>query len=231
MTEDNSSLLTGALSGAASGASMGSVAGPWGTVIGGVLGAGVGLISANEKNKDRPEYKIPQEVYQNLSLAEKNALVGLPEEQVQQYLSRLDKSQAYALSNMTDTKSGLAGVAAINQQQNNALADLRTADAAARKANEKELMNQRQIVADYTDQKYQLNQLNPYYEGVAKQQAQQGAALDSINNLLNTGVGLASLYGGSKYSTKQAKKDYNDLSTESKQTLDILGSNPSLLGL
>jgi phage tail tape-measure protein len=43
------------LSGAASGAALGSAFGPWGTAIGGVVGAGAGLISGLDKKKKRDD--------------------------------------------------------------------------------------------------------------------------------------------------------------------------------
>ncbi len=180
-------------SGALSGASLGSVAGPWGTLIGGVAGAGLGVYQAyGNQGDDRPTYHIPDEVKQNLTAAQQRALEGLPEEQKQLFLSNLQRGTAYGLKELGNRKAGLSGVAAINQQNNDAIAGLMSADASARSANQKDLMAARSEMGQYQDQSFQINSLSPYYENQAQDQAQQGA---NTQNIMNSVGNIASIYG------------------------------------
>ena len=102
-----------------------------------------------KEEANRVKYKIPDEVYQNLNQAQQQALQGLPEEQKQQYLSNLQRSSSYALGQAGTRKAGLAGVSAINEQQNVGYGNMLAQDAAARMQNQQQLMGQRANVADY----------------------------------------------------------------------------------
>ncbi len=209
MNQDDSNLASGALTGAASGASLGSVAGPWGTLIGGVVGAGVGLYGAytqNEADDNRPKYEIPSEIKANLSQAQQQALQGLPEEQKAQFIKNMQRQTAYGLGQASSRKAGLIGISGMNQQNNDALENLSVADAQARMANQDKLSGARSQMADYKGQEFQINQENPYYEGKAQQQAQRGANLDSINNAVNTGVNV---YGQYKQGQGNQYQGYN----------------------
>lgn len=178
-----------ALSGAASGASMGAAAGPYGALIGGVLGGAIGYFGTSETK--RPDYTIPEEIRQNLSDAQFAALQGLPEEQKQQFISNLQRGSSYSLNQMSDRKSGIAGLAALNENQNQAYLGLANADAAVKRQNQQLLVGARKDMADYKDQKFQVNELNKYYEDTAKSQAQQGALLQNVS----TGIQMYGAYG------------------------------------
>lgn len=132
------------------------------------------------KNK-RPTYEIPDEVKQNLTDAQHSALQGLPEEQRQMFLSNLERGAAMGLNQMRGRKGGLAGIAALNQNQNDAYGNLLSMDSAARMQNKGVLMQQRGVMADYKDQAFQLNKLNPYYEQTAQNQAMIGAGMQNMS--------------------------------------------------
>lgn len=142
----------------------------------------------DSKNK-RPTYNIPQEVLQNLSVAEKMTLQGLPEEQKQEYISSLQRSGAFGLRELGTRKAGIAGVAALNENQNRAYANLMAQDSAARMENQKLAMQARQTVADYRDQAFQINQLNPYYEKKAEAEALKGAGMQNVSSGFQGGGG------------------------------------------
>lgn len=161
-----------------------------GTVNNWAAGGATTLLGLNQyykgkkmlKNNKRPTYEIPAEVQANLNQAEQMALQGMPEEQKQQYINNLQRSQAFSMSQMGSRKAGLAGVAAVNQQGVDAYGNLLSMDAQARMQNQGVLMNQRQNMADYRDQAFQINKLNPYYEKQSEGLAMQGAGMQNVGN-------------------------------------------------
>jgi hypothetical protein len=132
------------------------------------------------KNNQRPVYQIPDEVRQNLSQAQQQALQGLPAEQQQQFINNIQRSSAYGLNQLGSRNSGLAGVSTMNQNQNDAYGKLLSMDSQARMQNQAGLMNARQNVADYRDQAFQVNQENPYYEKQAEGEAMRGAGMQNV---------------------------------------------------
>jgi len=143
-------------------------------------------------NKNRPQYDIPQEAYQNLDQATQQSLQGLPEAQKQQYLNNLQQASAYSLAQSSSRKGGLTGVAALNQNQIQGNQNLLSQDAAARMNNIHNVYAQRNQLADYKGQKFQLDKLNPYYENLAQKQARNAALFQNLNNA----AGIASFGGG-----------------------------------
>jgi len=149
----------------------------------GLAQLGVGayqMYKGNKMRPDRPEYKIPDEINANVSQAERMALQGLPEEQKQQYLDNLQRGMSFSMAQSGSRKAGLAGLSALNQQQNDAYGNMLSMDAQARQQNQQLAMQQRGILADYKDQAFQVNKLNPFYEQMAESQGLKGAGLQNI---------------------------------------------------
>jgi hypothetical protein len=155
---------------------------------------------AKKDELNRPKYEIPAESFQGLTLTQQQALQGLPEVQKQEYLANLQRGQSYSLGQAATRKAGLQGIAALNQNQNTGYANLLSQDSAARMGNQKQLLDQLGNMADMRQQKFQVGQLNPYYENMVRQQANQGALTKNLSNAGQMGV-----YGmGSKGQTKSA---------------------------
>ena len=160
--------------------------------IGLAIAAGIGLaklgvgIAQQRKGKkleeatDRPDYEIPEEVFQNLNQAQQMALQGLPAEQKKQYIQNLQQSGQFALSQSGSRKAGLTGIAQLNQQQNFGMQNMLAMDAQARQQNQMQVMQQRQNVAGFRDQAFELNQLNPYYEDISQARGLQSSGLQNI---------------------------------------------------
>lgn len=142
-----------------------------------------------EKDNKRPEYQIPQEVAQNLTQAQMDALEGLPAAQAQQFIQNIQRGSAFGMSQLGSRKAGLAGLATLNQQQQDAYGNLLSMDAQAVRQNKANLMNQRQVMADYRDQAFQLNKLNPFYEKQAEIEALKGAGIQNIGNSFQMAAG------------------------------------------
>lgn len=180
-----------------------------GVASGAATMAGVQYIKGKRDQKrdeqNRPKYEIPTEVSQNLDLAKHQALQGLPEEQKQQYLDNLNKSAGYSLNNMTSLKSGLVGLGQVNEQMNQGYQNMLGMDSQARQNNLNQVYAQNQNMANYKDQAYQLNQLNPYYEGIARREARTGALFQNLNNAATMGVGgfMGGQQGGGQQQGRQ----------------------------
>jgi hypothetical protein len=165
------------------------------------------------KNNHRPGYAIPDEVLGNQKIAQQQALEGLPEETVNQYMSNLERGTAYGLRDMGSRSGGIAAVGRLNDSLNTGYANLASADAQARHANVGSLMEQNQNVANYKDEQFQLNKLNPYYEVQAQGLAMQGAGMQNVATGFQTAQGggqssnvnPAQQYGGGKISNKGYK--------------------------
>ncbi len=145
----------------------------------GAVQLGIGMYK--QKHNKRPDYEIPQEVQQNLTQAQQEALQGLPEEQRQMFISNIERNSANALGQIGSRSGGLAGVAAVNQNSNDSYGKLLAMDSQARMANKDKLYGMRQNVADYKDQAWQVNKLNPYYENTASNNALIGAGMQNVS--------------------------------------------------
>jgi hypothetical protein len=151
-----------------------------------------GRRDAKKDAKNRPQYAIDPYAKENLSSAKQQALQGMPEEQKQQYLSNLQRGSAYALDQSKDRKSGLMGVSAINQNQNDAYGNLASSDSQIRMQNQGNLSAQLGNMSDMATQEFQFNKVNPYYEGIAQRNANTNELFQNLNNSAQMGMGAMS---------------------------------------
>lgn len=165
----------------------------------------------NQNKTKRPTYEIPPEIQQNLTQAQFDALQGLPEEQRQMYIQNLQRGSAQALGQIGSRKGGLAGVASVNQNQNDAYANLLAMDAQARQQNKDKLYGMRQNMADYKDQAFQFNKVNPYYESVAQNNAMIGAGMQNVSQGFQAGNSGGN-YGENSKSSYSGEDIYKDKS-------------------
>jgi len=218
-----------------------------GGLIGGPIGAGVGALAGlglagfeyfnNKKDNAaaaaaRPQYTIPPEIAQNLTAAQQQALQGMPAEQQQQYINNLQQGAAYSLQQIGTRQGGLAGVAEANQALNQGYGNLAAQSSAIRQGNLDKLSAARQGVANYKDQAFQLNQLDPYNINTAKQSANTGALYQNLSQGLQLGSQALGLYN------KQQNQGFNtsvNLPSANQQFQNDLSNapnvNPDILGL
>ena len=129
-----------------------------GGIVTGKFNQGLGLyqfIKGRKMEKelgDRPEYEIPQEIEANLSMAQRQALEGMPAEQKSQYVDNLMQMQGAGLSQLSDRKAGLVGAGQIAQAGTQGYRDLLSMDAQARRENQQILMQQNETMAALTAQ-------------------------------------------------------------------------------
>jgi hypothetical protein len=148
----------------------------------------------NKKLKGMDDtYRIPTEIGQNLSEANQRALQGLPQEQKQEYLNNLQRSNTYSLSSLGDLNAGLRGVAGANEQFNQGNENLLAQDSAARVNNQNAVYGFRQNMADYKDMAWKHNVDNPYWAVSNKKDAYFTAAGRDASKASNN---LAGAFGG-----------------------------------
>ncbi len=143
---------------------------------------------AKKDEANRPIYQIPAEATQGLSMAEQQALEGLPEAQKQQYVSNLQRSASYALGQNQTRKGGLTNIAALNENQNTGYANLMAQDAAARFQRQGRVYDQLGNIVNEKEQQWQLNKENPYYEQSQRAQANRGSAYRNVGNAAQLGL-------------------------------------------
>jgi len=158
-----------------------------------VVQAGTGIYQTYQGNKlansmERPDYSIPQEVLDNLTDSQIQALRGLPEEQRQQYMDNIMRSAQTSISALGDRKGGLAGMSGVQQQQNDAYKNLLSMDAQKREENERNLQATRNTVAGYRDKEFQTNEMKPFEDTMAAATGMQGAGIQNIMGGVTSGA-------------------------------------------
>lgn len=143
---------------------------------------------AKKDAANRPQAEIPVEAKQNLSDAQQAALQGLPQEQYDKWKRNIEQSGQFGMSQLGTRKSGLAGISAINRQQDEGFANLGAADSQARMMNKQNLYGIRTQMGDYKQQQWQLNKLDPYNVGVQRGAANRGTLAQNVNNGLQLGA-------------------------------------------
>jgi len=138
------------------------------------------------KQNKREDYEIPEEAKQNLSQAQLNALEGLPAEQKAEYIQNTQRQQNFGLNALGDRKAGLAGLATLTQQGNDANKSLLSMDAAARQQNQQGLMDARTQMAGFKDKQFELNKLLPFQANAQAAQGLKGAGLQNISGALGS---------------------------------------------
>jgi hypothetical protein len=161
------------LSDAGAGASIGALAGPEGALIGGVAGAGYGLVSglfqkkkANAllKQNPYPTQSIPVDELANQQQAERMADEGTPSAQYQQAQKNIQRNQAAAIAAQQDRRLGGANAGAIQAQTNDATGNLDAQSALTRRQNQLNLQTVNSGVADARQKAFDWNGKGKYLQ-------------------------------------------------------------------
>lgn len=155
----------------------------------------------------KKEYTIPQELYDNLSDAEKKQVEGLPAEMKRQFVQNIERSQQSALKASADRKGGLLGVQESFSREKDAFSNLVGMDAAAMKESElrkeENIRKAKRDIAGAKDVKFGYQQQD--YENKFNQaQANIGAGMQNQSAAGDTIAGAAMTYGASKYDPNSA---------------------------
>lgn len=185
---------TGALSGAVAGT---SIEPGIGTLVGGVIGAGAGLLSGESQKKkgtallnqnQYPYQPVPQGIQQNAQQANRLALQGLPSAQYQQAMKNIQRQQQDAIVASQSRKSGMDTVANTGQQTNDAQQNLAAADTQARLGNIQSAYQQNQVLGQYTNAAFDWNQKNRYLQNWQYGQSLVGAGNQNMIRGIDAGA-------------------------------------------
>lgn len=158
-----------------------------------VIQGGIGIYQMLKGKKqaqsmERPQYQISQEMLDMMTDSEVQALRGLPEEQVQQYMDNVMRSQQASLAAAGDRKAGLAGLASSQQVANDAYKNLLSMDAQARQAAEQRLQGVRGQMNQVKDFQWKTNELDPYLNTMQSAEAMKGAGMQNIMGGVQSGA-------------------------------------------
>ena len=155
--------------------------------IAAIAQAGYGIYQSIKGAKDRkklkgkrPKYEIPQELLQNMSIAQRMAAEGLPEAQKQEYLQNVDRSAQLSLRGLSSRRAGVGAIAGVQQGMNLASQRLMSLDAQQRLQNQKLAMGARERVAGARDVAFNINKLQPYQQAYGEAKELQGAGIQNI---------------------------------------------------
>lgn len=170
--------------------------------------AGVGAYqlikgSAQMANNKRPEYQIPDEIKNNLTMAQQQALEGLPEEQRKIFIENIQRSSANAISQAQDRRSGLVGLTGIAQSESDAYRNLLAMDVAARQANQAKVVAANKDMATYKDQAFEANEMEPYRFKQNQASAMVGSGMQNIFGAAQ-GAATQSIYNPKAAPAQQA---------------------------
>ena len=197
---------------AATGAALGSVAGPVGTIVGGVGGAAVGLVSgliqkskANKllKQNPFPAEGMPNEELANQQIAQGAATQGLPSEEYAQAQKNIQRNQAAQLATAQTAPGGaVRNIGAIQQNSNDANANLTAASAQTRQQNIGQLLGVNNQVASWRDKLFDWNNKTKYAQKYNYAMGLLGQGNQNVMSGIDKGIGTATgaaasgLFGG-----------------------------------
>lgn len=146
------------------------------------LGIYQGVQAQKYKNEagTRPEYEIPDAIKSMMSTSQLLAAEGMPAEQRQKLVQDYERQMSGSLQGIADRKGGLTGVAAAGQQANDAATNIAVMDVNARQQNQKQLMQNQQVMGNYQDQEWMLNKFSPYQELMNRYYDSSEAASENI---------------------------------------------------
>jgi hypothetical protein len=171
-------------------------------LIGGGISSAVGLFqrgSANRwlKNNQMPEETIPRELLENQGIANNMANSGLPAEQYNNAMKRIQRQQMNALHAAGDRRGVLSSLAGITGAGNDAMSDVEAQDAAARTQNQKLAMGVNSEVAGVKRDLFDKNKREKYMREWTYNMGKLGSGnqnlMGGIDKMLAGGAGL---FGG-----------------------------------
>jgi len=193
------SLLMGSMMGGGGGVGQGVA-----NIAGGLLGGITGIFQRKKAKKllreagDQPIYSIPNEILQNQKMAERAANEGMPSQQYNNAMRNIQRTQSSLLSGATDRRSALMALPKLQQQANDATANLDAQDATMRMQNQRTLYGIGAQTAGYRDKEFQINKMQPWERKYNYAQQLLGAGnqnlLGGADRLLGGVAGVA--FGG-----------------------------------
>ena len=162
------------------------------SVIKGIQGISQGIKGRKmAKANIRPEYQIPKEFQQNLAIAENMGRVGLPQQQYNQGLQNIQRSQTAGLRQIGRMGRG-GNVAGLARAGMDATVNLDVQDANARMRNQQTAMGYRGQMGQQKLAKQQWDKFAKYQEDAAAAEGLMGAGrqnvMGGLTDLANVGL-------------------------------------------
>lgn len=175
-------------------------------LIGGGISSAIGLFqrgSANRwlKNNQMPVESMPRELLENQGIANNMANTGLPSEQYNNSMKRIQRQQMGALKTAGDRRGVLASLAGLTTAGNDAMADVEAADAAARMQNQKIAMGVNSEVAGVKRDLFDKNKREKFMREWTYNMGKLGSGNQNIIGGFDKMLtGAAGLFGGGERS-------------------------------
>lgn len=148
-----------------------------------------------QENLVRPEFQIPPEIFENMSLAERRMYQGLPDAQKREFLNNLQNQSQQALSQATTRKAGLGLVSDLYAQEQSGINQLLMADVQAREQNIEKAMSARREVAQARMMEFE-HDFNLYTSDLDYARSQESAGMQNVFGALDTIGATAASLGG-----------------------------------
>lgn len=176
----------------------------WAAAAAGLVPAVFSAIRAGKQRKEAdklarmnafPTQEVPDAVKEAEQISQNAALTGLPSASYQNAQKNIQRSAATAMAGAKDRRSALSAIPYIQQQTNDATANLDTADANARMANRSQLIGQKNLVGQYQNNAWDWNKRQKYIQQAAAVRGLLGASRENTNTALDrtfaAGLGIA----------------------------------------
>lgn len=181
-----------------------------------LAGLGYAVYGAVQKSKAEkaakankmPEYKIPNEEYDNLRLAEAHANQGISSQAYQAYMNNADRGLAATNSAILKDGGDANGIGNAYQKYNDGISNIAMYDDRQRQAHLSTLMAQNARMGSFGDKRYQLNEYAPFANRAQLYAQQQQAG----NQAIGQGIGIA-VQGAGQFAKSQQGSG-NDLSKQ-----------------
>jgi hypothetical protein len=163
------------------------------TVAQTVLGLGQTIAGLVKKKPIIPEADIPEEVFQSLTDAEYQAMIGMPPAQRQRAIEDIQRGGATALGRTGERKGGLGMVSRIAQQEAEGYRGLADMDVQARYRNLDRLERARGRMAEERNRAADINRQIAMDERARRDQM-IGAGLQNVMGSIGTGSTMAAMF-------------------------------------
>ncbi len=148
-----------------------------------------GIKGAKQKREaQKLQAEADQKDAANLADARRMALTGMPEAEYMQQLQNIYRNQATALGALRDRRSALSGATSIQQATNDATLNLASQDAQMRREAERAALGQANRNAGLKRE-----------QGMYERESGQALTGAAMQNLYNTGMAAASVFGATGY--------------------------------
>jgi hypothetical protein len=182
----------------------------------------LGFFSARKwlKNNPYPVESMPREVLENQGIANNMANTGLPSEQFNNSMKRIQRQQLTAMREAGNRRGVLSSLAGIVGAGNDAMADVEAADAQARVNNQRYAIGVNNEVANIKRDLFQKNIRDKYNRDWQQKMGELGSGnqnlVAGVDSMASAGLGLI---GGGSGRTRRARAGnptyYNGYSSDS----------------